>query len=159
MINKNQQYLALLILIILRLFGNNALYAQNAECSDNNTLSQEEINFLGYDIVTTTKINENGYADGNDNNINISHGEKLYLFVDWFNLPLREHHFKYEIFDMGANAWLNYRFLDNPNTVKWYTYVSVPFNREFEPEGDLLIRVTLDDVFVVEKMINVNLVY
>ncbi|NQU34992.1 MAG: hypothetical protein HQ521_17330 [Bacteroidetes bacterium] len=153
---KKQISVLTLFLSLLLYYGVQIVPAQSIIDTTDYYITNGEIEFLGYDIMVSTELTESGYAANNLQHIEIKNGQNIYIFVDWYNLPVREHLIEYVFKDGDNNFILRHEYTETPKNSRYYIYLKLPFYSHFISHNTVLIRISIDDYLLAEKEFTVS---
>lgn len=132
--------------------------AQSVAEANDFYISKGEIELLGYHIIVSTELTESGFAANSLQQVEINNGQLVYIFVNWYNLPVREHVIEYVLYDGDNNFILRDEKIESPQFHRWYNSFKIPFYRHLVSNNNISIRISIDDYLLAEKEITLSFI-
>ena len=143
----------LILLLTLSTFSCNFIYGQ----TNKDKITVKKKNKIKARLIVCSGISEKKIPLDNLKEINVKEGEKVFLYVKWFNLTKKSYVTTMDFLDADGNYLSQsreYKFKSRKNSHN--TWNSLKFREIIIPEGIVKIRINLDEEIISEREISVK---
>ncbi|MBS9463562.1 hypothetical protein KIM67_14180 [Flagellimonas sp. 389] len=144
---------ALLLIFIVTKFPYDTVYGQGNE----NKISVQKTSKINARLIVSSGVSEKNIPLNNLKEINVKEGEKVFFYINWFNLTKNSYTTSMDFLDVNNNFLAQssaYKF--RPKKKTHNTWNSRKFREIIIPEGVLKIRINLDQEIILEREIKVK---
>jgi hypothetical protein len=154
LIKTSKMKLKIIILIFTSIiFSCITVYAQAID----DTSSVEKTNKISARLIVCSGLSDKNIPLNDLNEINVKEGEKVVLYVKWFNLTKKSYSTSMDFLDVDGNYLAQsseYKF--KSKTKSHNSWNSRRFSKVIIPEGVVKIRINLNKEPILEREINVK---